>query len=98
MSQSNPRLCANHSTTRTAWRMTSGPMPSPGRTIRLGRLRIAINPRPTFAIAFLKSRNIGAKRERQLNLFEAFKQCAPFGGINLERYLAARRRDDHLAY
>src|SRR5213596_3761077 len=101
MSQSKPRRFANHSTTRTVWRMTSGPMPSPGSTIRFGRLRIArrlpvsrlvsIDPRTASSIIGLKVRNLDLARERHLDLFEPFEQGAPLGGVNLEGNPCARR-------
>src|SRR5215470_7607927 len=103
MSQSKPRRFANHSTTRTVWRITSGPMPSPGSTIRFRRLRIKrqlptprsvpIDPRTALPVPRLEVRNLAIARERHLDLLKAFEERPPLRAVDLECDPFARRRD-----
>src|SRR5882672_4760572 len=91
--------------------MTSGPIPSPGSTMTLGRRlgiipspeiltvrSVFVDPRAPHAVGRLEFGDLGLLGERHLDFIEPFEQRLAPRGVDLEWHLSASRGDDELLF
>src|SRR5438128_1931957 len=91
--------------------MTSGPIPSPGSTMTLGRRlgiipspeistvrSVFVDPRAPRAVIRLELGDFGFLSERHLDFIEPFEQRPAPCGVDLEWYLSAGGGEDDLLF